>query len=1411
MRLLFSLLLLLILLPLRLVAQEDEGTFLERQLQDLLSGAGREVSISGFAGALSSNARMDRMTVADADGVWLIMHDAELVWTRSALLRGRLRIDSLGAREIEILRAPKSEEDLSLADTETKPFALPELPISVNIDALSIETIRLGPDLLGEEVEMQATGRLKLEAGDGDATLDIRRTDRADKLSFDGGFSNSNRVLRLDMDFDETAGGLVSRLLKIPGAPQLGLQIRGEAPLSDFTAEIALSSDNQPRFGGQVTIRSDDSAESNQRVIADLSGDVRPLFIESFHPFFGDDTSLFADALLRADGATVLNTLTLRSGALDIDGTLSIGPDGWPERFSLSGEMGQDGVPVRLPMSGAATTVTDARIAAQYDAATGERWSATIDVQGLEQEELRFENATLAGGGMIARLPETALIGLVSFGLTEFTSGDAALDEAIGSNPQGSLRFDWKPDAPLNLSSIALHSDDLHLRGRAAIDRLSEGVHLDGSIALEAQDISRFAAVTERDLAGAGKVQLEGQAVLLTGAFDGVLSATTTGLQIGEKRADPILKSRTELRVAATRNESGLNLNVFTLENTDARISASGQLNTAQGQMFLQAALPDVSLVEPRLTGDAEVSGRVAWAAGAPLRLENLIARLGETRLSATGQVTPEDPALPVSGRMTLEADDLSRFAALAQRPLAGRITLNAEGSGEINGAVFDGVFTASADGLRTGEARIDPLLRGRTDLDVKALKDETGVTLERFSLIGDEARVIASGRLDPETGHLDLQSSLSDAALVEPRLSGDAELAAQLSWEAGAPVRLSDLNARLGRSTLRASGTLDHDNRNWPITGRIDLVADDLSRFARLAGQPLAGRLTLNAEGGGELRGDVFDLRYDLDGADIRSGIAQLDAVIAGTLSSEGSLALSDQALDLRFLRLAAARLSIDATGSGPGAPITLAARLADLGLLTPELSGPAEARGTATLREARGRDIEVDLNASGPGGITAQIVGNIRDYGRSLGLSVTGQAPLQLVNPFIAPQSVQGDARFDLRIDGPPGLEALTGQVNFAGARAALPEIGYALEDLDGAIDLRAGRAGITLSGSTGGEGTFTVSGPITLAPPFNGELAIGLQRLNLTDGELYSTSLDGRIDITGPLTGGALIRGIIDLGKTEIRVPSGSGVILGTLPDLTHIAEPAAVRQTRERAGLIRDTTGPGASFPIDLTINARQQIFVRGRGLDAELGGALRLTGTTTDVRASGVFNLIRGRLDILGKRLNLTEGLIDMRGSLDPYLRFVAETEADDVIVRIILEGLVSAPNVLFTSVPELPQEEVIARLLFSRGLDSISPFQAAQLVGAVAQLTGRYDGGVVGKLRSSLGLSDLDVTTTADGATQFSAGAYISDNVYSEVTADSDGKQQINLNFDVSRSLTVRGSASSQGDTGIGIFYEKDY
>ena len=259
---------------------------------------------------------------------------------------------------------------------------------------------------------------------------------------------------------------------------------------------------------------------------------------------------------------------------------------------------------------------------------------------------------------------------------------------------------------------------------------------------------------------------------------------------------------------------------------------------------------------------------------------------------------------------------------------------------------------------------------------------------------------------------------------------------------------------------------------------------------------------------------------------------------------------------------------------------------------------------------------------------------------------------------------------------------------------------------------------------------------------------------------------------------------------------------------------------MRRTLERAGQTLDGSDPsetgsggggGPAYGLDLTIDAPGRIFIRGRGLDAELGGTLQLSGTTANPITAGGFELVRGRLDILEQRFDLDEGRISFEGDLTPYIRLVAVTQTDTIRAAIVVEGPADAIEVTFESTPDVPQEEIVAQIFFGRGLDQLSPLQALQLANSIAVLAGRGSSGLLDNLRGSAGLDDLDVTTDDEGNVALRAGKYVSDNVYTDVQVNQNGEATLSLNLDVTPDLTVRGSAGAAGGGSLGLFYERDY
>ena len=556
-----------------------------------------------------------------------------------------------------------------------------------------------------------------------------------------------------------------------------------------------------------------------------------------------------------------------------------------------------------------------------------------------------------------------------------------------------------------------------------------------------------------------------------------------------------------------------------------------------------------------------------------------------------------------------------------------------------------------------------------------------------------------------------------------------------------------------------------------------------------------------------------ALDLGFEVSVPNVRPLAPQVN----GLLNATGRLRQTDRGfvVDTNARGPYGLRAQVDGLATGPDALLNFNVALPNIAPLVPKLSGPLNAIGTAAKTPQGWR---VETSARGPAGTQAQVSGLVGNDGR-LDMAINGNAPLGLAGPFIAPRSLQGQARFDLTLIGPAALESLSGTIQTSNATLTAPNLRVGLEGINATVNLGANRAliDVTARGSSGG--SLGVNGSVGLAGALPADVGITLDGVVVIDPRLYRTSISGGLRLTGPLSGGAAIAGNLNIGETIVTVPSTGLTSIGDIPPITHVGATAANTRTRRKAGLL---DGGAATDPVDqgqaspgfgliINVNAPGRIFVRGRGLDAELGGQLLLTGDTNNIISAGRFELARGRLDILGKRFDLAEGSAQFEGDFVPYIRFVSTTTTQNGTASVIVEGRADAPEVTFESTPAGPQEEVLAQLLFGRNLSEISAFQALQLANAVATLAGRGGNGVVGNLRDQFGLDDLDVTTTDSGETALRVGKYLTENVYTDVIAASDGTGEVSLNIDITPNLVGKATLGSDGNSSVGIFFEKDY
>ncbi|TMM55566.1 translocation/assembly module TamB [Sulfitobacter sabulilitoris] len=1308
-------------------AQDDDRGFLAGLIEGALGGEGREVRIEGFAGALSSEASFDRMTIADADGIWLTLTGARLVWNRSALLRGRLEVERLSAEALELPRLPKPIEEEDLPPAEATGFALPtlpDLPVSVNVQAFEVARIALGAPILGEETVLTLSANARLD--DVGANVDLRatRTDaKQGQFAITANLDRDTRVLDLLLNLTEEDDGIAARLLDLPDRPSVDLTVEGQGPLTDFASDVVLSTAGQERLTGQITLLSvapeKPTETPDQRIQADIGGDITAVIAPQYRDFFGENVQLRVDALIAGDGAINLSDLSMTARAAQLSGQVRLNQEKWPTFIDISGTIANPGgEPVLLPGTDGTTFVDEVALAVTYAAADGEAFEGSFDIRNLTRPEVTIASTRLEMDGTLqGNLGSVGqLLADVAFEATGVALTDPSAAQALGDAVTGTANVNYIEGQPVRISDLDLSGADYGLTGRAVIGAVEEGLPTRLTMALSAQDLSRFAGLAGQDIEGATRITLSGTIAPLAGTFDLSLDGTTQDLAVGIREADALLTGETRLALAARRTEDGTFVEDLTLINAALDVAADAQLRTDNSFVRATARLVDVGLVMPQYTGPLSFEGTASqdtrgWTVDADLD-------------------GPYDIALALQGLATGPAADLAFDLRVPQvKPLVPQV---------------EGPLTAQGRAFRSSAG---------WNVDLSA----TGPYSAQVALKG-----LATG--------------------------GAADLAFDLS--------LPDVNPLVPqvRGALTAQGRAFQSPEGW----NVDLAATG----------PYSAQVALK----GLATGADADLQFTASVPNVQP----LVPGVSGPLSTEGRAFQSPEGwrVDVTAQGPYASRVAARGLATGPDATLDFSASMPDVGALVPRIRGPLAIEGGAAKSPAGWR---IDTSMQGPSGTQAAVAGLVALDG-NLDLRINGSAPLGLSAPFLAPRNLQGQARFDLSVNGPPALSSVTGQISTGNASFSAPNLRVGLTGLQTTVTLEQSRARIDARASVVSGGQVRVGGTVGLGGGLPADLDIALQQVVLLDPRLYRSIIDGSLDLNGPLTGGARIAGRITVGETVVTVPSSGLTSIGDIPDIVHVGAPPEVTATRRRAGVLTDpgagsdtASGGGAGFALDIEVDAPNRIFVRGRGVDAELGGSLRLTGNTAQIISAGRFELLRGRIDILGQRFDLVEGSVQFQGGLTPFIRFVSATETAAGTVRVILQGPADSPTVTFESTPEAPQDEVLAQLLFGRDISQISAFQALQLANAVATLAGRGGAGLIGNLREGFGLDDLDITTTDDGATAVRAGKYISENIYTDVTAASDGTADVSLNLDLTKSITAKGTVKSDGNTGIGLFFEKDY
>ena len=340
----------------------------------------------------------------------------------------------------------------------------------------------------------------------------------------------------------------------------------------------------------------------------------------------------------------------------------------------------------------------------------------------------------------------------------------------------------------------------------------------------------------------------------------------------------------------------------------------------------------------------------------------------------------------------------------------------------------------------------------------------------------------------------------------------------------------------------------------------------------------------------------------------------------------------------------------------------------------------------------------------------------------------------------------------------------------------------------------------------GTVSGSGTVDLSGMTADRGP-QIDLRIAARNAEILDLKTMGATVTGPMRIVSNGVGGT-IAGRLEVRKARWRLGRAEEAI--ALPNIktTEINLPADRAPARAAAAPWR--------FLIDA--KAASGIDVEGMGLESEWSADVKLRGTTEAPLIDGEARVIprQGFYSFAGTRFELTRGVIDFDGRSppDPRVDILAETNVDGLSVAVNVRGNSSLPEITFSSVPALPEEELLARLLFGGSITSLSATDALQLGSALASLRGGSGLGPINKLRNAIGLDRLRIIPAdpaLDRGTSVALGKNVTRRFYVEIVTDGAGYSATEVEFRVTSWLNLLGTVSTIGRNSVAAEYSRDY
>ncbi|MGI9452076.1 MAG: translocation/assembly module TamB domain-containing protein, partial [Geminicoccaceae bacterium] len=763
----------------------------------------------------------------------------------------------------------------------------------------------------------------------------------------------------------------------------------------------------------------------------------------------------------------------------------------------------------------------------------------------------------------------------------------------------------------------------------------------------------------------------------------------------------------------------------------------------------------------------------------ADLTLQDVTLNGPTTALS--GDLAIDLDSILIDGALTGDIQDLAALQSLFHQSLGGSIKLDARFSSDQSLQNANLSLKGQNIGGDFGKIEAIDLSAALQDLLGKPAMSAKG-NLKGFKQDAVDLRTVSlqtEGDLDRLAIDLDL-----DGEVVEPLSlkSGGA-----LSLTGPITLDVDRLDGRFAGERLYLNGPLRVEQGDQ----RLKLANLDL----RLGDASLRGEVDIgerDVEGGLDLRSLPLTLLKRFEGPEL-DGVASADIDLGGTVDRPRIEAL----LELKNIR-AKEMVANDL----PPAEVTIRG-----GFEEDRLSGSLVASGLT--------ERAITANAAFPMALLLRPFAlDLPDDGKIEG-AARANVSLARIGDLLAldGQIMRGDLSADLKLAGTIKTPLVDGPIKLENGFYENIFSGTELRNIELAANASSARISVDrLTAKTGKAGTVEGGGWIRLDPAADFPLSVSL---NMNEAELasrddFEATLTGDIAMLGDLSA-SIIKGRLFVNRAEFSIPEGSG------PDLPviEVEEVGGTFINFEKSEEKEIETARPFDPELDITIDIPNKVYVRGRGLESEWEGNLAIAGPTSAPQITGKLEVKKGYFDFIEKRFEIENGVIDFSGASPPNPVLAIEAAATEGEFKAIvkLDGPADQVKISLESEPALPEDEVLAKLLFDRELSEIGAVEAAKLALALNKLRGGGGFDAFGEVRKALKIDTLDIVSGEESEdNRVKAGKYLNDDVYVEVEQGAgDDTSRARVEIEILPNISLEADTGDDSNGGVGVKWRFDY